>query len=179
MKYAFLLTGGNAAGKTTAVEKALQPWHTAKDVYAGGKIMNIRADNDGRFKGDAQDQRRVLTEIWLSDVPVLMVEGTRINTPLMDVAKANPKEREFVVLMALQKPDVMRAHLVARCAKKNKTFRSEYWTYVKLEYEGMKRYPNSFRKNGIEPIRYTIGEDYAEQQQIVDYLQTRFTEILG
>jgi len=173
MKYAFLLTGGNCAGKTTAVAKALEPW------IGDQRIMDIRADNNSEFKGDAQDQRRVLTEIWLSEVPILMVEGTRINTPLCDVAKAHRGARELKVLMALQKPDVMRAHLVARCAKKNKVFRSEYWTNQKLEYEGMKRYPNSFRKNGIDAIRYTIGLNYAEQQQIVDYLQMHFQEILG
>lgn len=173
MRYAFLLTGGNCSGKTTAVAKAFEPW------IGDPRILSVRADNDGRFKGDAVDQRRVLTELWLGDTPILMVEGTRINTPLMEVAKANRDARELVVLMALQKPDVMRAHLQARCAEKNKVFRSEYWVHQKLEYEGMRRYPNSFRKNGIRPITYTIGLDYAEQQQVVDYLQTRFTEILG
>lgn len=196
MKHAFLLTGSNAAGKTTTVAKVLEPWVVSygNDVVAvDPRIMNIRADNDGRFKGDAQAQRRALTEVWLSDTPILMIEGTRINTPLMDVYKkyknmnqtlVNPdgtevEVRELTVILALQKPEIMKKHLMDRCAKKNKVFEAGYWDFKKLEYEGMKRYPNSFRKNGIKSTTFMIDAEYNVCQEIVNLLQTRIREILG
>ena len=177
--------------------------HSGAGPVYDARIMNIRADNDGRFKGEADDQRRVLTEFWLSDIPILMIEGTRINTPLMDVAKkykshttiisaaemnvgeisvppagqlAQP--RELVVLMALQTPEVMRAHLEARCAKKNKTFRKEYWITDKLNYEGMKRYPNSFAKNNIKAERFIVDVEYQVQEKIISRIRELITEVL-
>jgi len=182
-KYCFLLTGSNAAGKTTAIRNVLIDWEDDP------RIENIRADNDSRFKSDAVEQRSVLTDIWLGPKQVLLIEGTRINTPLMDVAKKAKAHfnnespgvefRELVVLMVTQKPDVMKQHLIDRCAKRNKKFRADYWTLQKLEYEGSKRYPNSFRKNGIKAIEYRMGLDYAEQATIVMYLRDRLAEILG
>ena len=193
MKHAFLLTGSNAAGKTTSVEKALEPWYGEQPGEVpvprlDHRIMSIRADNDGRFKGDAQDQRRVLTELWLSEIPILMVEGTRINTPIMDVYKKFRLGREeeghvgtrgLTVLMALQTAEVMRAHLVDRCMKKGKAFRMDYWDYNKLNYEGMRRYPTSFRKNGITPVTFQIDREYKICDQIVEFLQTKIREVLG
>ena len=173
MKYAILLTGSNAAGKTTAVARALT--FCEEDP----RVVSIRADNDGRFKGDAQDQRKVLTEIWLTDTPVLVVEGTRINTPLMDVAKQNRDARELTVLMINQTPEVMKAHLIARCAKRNKTFRADYWSYWKLEYEGSKRYPNSFRKHSVKPVVFNMDAEYKVQDDVVDYLQSFIRRALG
>ena len=172
MKYAFLLTGSNAAGKTTAVTRALTFWEDDP------RVVSIRADNDSRFKGDAQDQRKVLTEIWLSDTPILVVEGTRVNTPLMDVNKKNREARELTVLMVNQTPEVMREHLIKRCAKRNKTFRAEYWTYWKLEYEGSKRYPNSFRKHSIRPVIFNMDAEYRVQDQVVEFLQAKIREAL-
>lgn len=173
MKHAFLITGGNCAGKTTTVAQVLATF--AED----SRIESIRADNDGRFKGESSDQEAALTQIWEGPTPVLVIEGTRINTPLMRVAKKLPSERKFTVIMVIQKPDVMKAHLIARCAKRNKTFRADYWTLQKLEYEGMKRYPNSFRKNYIKPVTFYMDLEYKITDEIVVFLQTQITEALA
>lgn len=173
MKHCILLTGSNAAGKTTAVSKALEPWS------ADPRVLSLRADNDSRFKGDAQDQRRVLTELWFSDTSILMIEGTRINTPTMDVSKINKEVRQLTVIMVLQTPDVMKQHLIARCAKRNKVFRADYWSYWKLEYEGSKRYPNNFRKNYITPVVFNMDLEYKVQDEVVDYLQGLIKQALG
>lgn len=181
MKKAILLTGSNAAGKTTTVERALEPWLGELDTL----IMSVRADNDGRFKGDAQNQRAVLTELWLGDIPVLMIEGTRINTPIMDVARKYREERVLVPLVVTQTREIMRAHLVARCEKKGKPFRADYWDRFeagmkgyKLHYEGMLRYPNNFKKNGVRPNIYAMDLEYRVTDQIVEKIQQEIKEAL-
>jgi hypothetical protein len=167
MTHAFLVTGSNASGKTTTVARVLGIF----DRHQESRIFSIRADNDGRFKGSSEDQEAVLTELWLSDTPVLVIEGTRINTPLMRVAKKHAAARKLTVIMATQTPEVMGAHLRARCEKKGKTFRADYWTRWKLEYEGMKRYPNSFRKNGIKPQTFAIDKDYKVCDAMASFLE--------
>lgn len=181
MKKAILLTGSNAAGKTTTVERALEPWKGELDTL----IMSVRADNDGRFKGQAPDQEEALRQVWFSDIPVVVFEGTRINTPLMRVAKRFPDERSLIVLMVTQTREVMRAHLVARCEKKGKVFRADYWDRFengmkgyKLHYEGSLRYPNNFKKNGVRPIAYAMDLEYTVTDQIVDRIQQEIREAL-
>lgn len=174
MTHAFLVTGSNASGKTTTVARVLERLAD----YPSDRIFSIRADNDGRFKGSSENQEAVLTDIWLSDTPVIIIEGTRINTPLLRVAKKHAAARKLTVIMTTQTPEVMEAHLRARCEKKGKTFRADYWTRWKLEYEGMKRYPNSFRKNSITPKTYAIDRDYKVCDQIADFLETQIKDAL-
>lgn len=180
MKQAFLVTGGNCSGKTTSVEQALDPWRCIGcPVDLDIRIESIRADNDNRFKGTAVQQEEALTALWLSPTPVIVVEGTRINKPMIDVSKKYPGERKFTVIMTIQKPDIMKAHLIARCEKKDKDFRADFWTRQKLEYEGMKRYANAFRKRGITPLVVDVDLDYQNCKVIVNYLRSAITEALA
>jgi hypothetical protein len=50
------------------------------------------------------------------------------------------------VIVLKQAPDVMRAHLQARCERYGKPFNAEYWDSAKLLYEGSRRYPALVRK---------------------------------
>jgi hypothetical protein len=74
----------------------------------------------------------------------------------------------------------MKAHMVARCAKRNKTFRAEYWTFSKLEYEGMKRYVNNLRKNGVSGLKiFEVNLDYSSNQQVITLIQQKIVEALS
>jgi len=174
MKHCFLVTGPNCSGKTTTVARVLERFNPGQD-----SIVSIGADNDSMFKGEATEQEAALVDLWKHDVQVLIIEGTRINTPLMRVAKRFPQDRQLHVLMTTQTPPVMRQHLIDRCAKRNKVFRAEYWTDQKLSYEGQKRYPNSFAKNGVRYKTYTIDPGYTVCQTLADDLVMAIQFALG
>lgn len=165
MKHTILLTGGNAAGKTTTIAEVMKKLQAE---VAAGHVVSYRADNDNLFKGSADQQEAAVQELWLGPLKIMIMEGTRINTPLVRVAKRFPGDRKLHVFLALQDAEVMRAHLMARCAKKNKPFEAEYWTRVKCEYEGLKRYRNNFAKNGVDYKPYMIDINYEKQVQLVD-----------
>lgn len=173
MKHCFLVTGPNCSGKTTTVARVLARFKPGED-----SIVSIGADNDSMFKGSAEEQEAALVELWKHDMQVLIIEGTRINTPLMRVAKAHPTERQLHVLMTTQTPEVMRQHLIDRCAKRGKTFRAEYWVTQKLAYEGQKRYPNSFLRNGIKYQTYSIDLPYQKCLEMAEDLEHQIRECL-
>ncbi len=168
--YAFLVTGSNSSGKTTTVERVLERLR-ATEGCLDGWLLSISADNDNRYTGKAEEQEAKLAELWLSDTRVLIIEGTRIHTPLMRVARCCANLRHLEALITIQKPDIMRAHLEARCARKGKTYRADYWTRQKLEYEGMKRYPNFLRRNGIRPRIFEVDLDYKVCDEMAAYLE--------
>jgi predicted ABC-type ATPase len=173
VRHGFLVTGPNCSGKTTSVQKALHLMEIAPD---NPYIEVIQADNDDRFKGSAEEQGAALLRIWSSDVSLVLIEGTRINTPTVQMVRANPGFRIFRVFMTRQSPDVMKAHMQARCEKRGKTFRADYWSRQKLEYEGSRRYPNIFRKNGFSPKIYDIDLEYNVCEKLVEDLQLAIEE---
>ncbi len=176
-RYAFLVTGSNCCGKTTLVKRVVD--RLTADGFDARNIFSVRADNDGRFKGKVPDQEKALLEVWGSEAGVAIFEGTRINNPLTRVAKAHPEIRQLEVLVVLQKPDVMRAHMEARCARKNKTFRKDYWSIRQLEYEGMRRYPNYFSKKRITNVKlFTMDLEYRASAEIEAHLEARIREVL-
>lgn len=175
-RLAILVTGSNAAGKTTAVQKVLEKFDGPLN---SGHIRSIRADNDSEFKGQATEQIEAVKMAWISSTPILIFEGTRINTPLMAVAKTYKTDREFVVFMMNQSPEIMKTHLIARCAKAGKKFRDDYWTFQKLSYEGSKRYPNSFRKNGVTAIPINVDLNYESSNLLISQLHEKITAALS
>ena len=175
-RYAFLVTGSNCCGKTTLVEHVLN--RLVADGFDDRHIFNARADSGSYYKGKTLDQERKLLEAWESEARVAIFEGTRINSPLTRIAIAHPDIRRLEVLVILQKPDVMKAHMMARCARKGKTFRADYWSMWKLEYEGMKRYPNYFRKRYIKTQNFTMDLEYKVCEEIEKYLEARIREVL-
>src|SRR5258706_1831015 len=124
-----LVTGPNCSGKSTTVARVKElmvetrAHYDPQDTFDGLKLPAgvewISADNDDRFKGSAETQELAIFDLWLTDRPVLVFEGTRINTPLIRVAKRYP-DRALEVFMTRQTPTVMLAHLQARCEKRNK-----------------------------------------------------------
>jgi hypothetical protein len=175
--YAFLVTGSNSSGKTTTVERVLERLR-ATEGCLDGWLLSIRADNDNRYKGKAEDQEAKLTDLWHSDTRVLIIEGTRINTPLLRVARAHRDARVLEAIVTVQRPDVMRAHLEARCARKGKVYRAEYWTPTKLRYEGYYRYPNSMRRSGVQPKVFEMDLDYRVTDEVAAYLEGQIRKAL-
>ena len=177
-RYAFLVAGSNCCGKTTLVKRVVD--RLIADGFDDRHIFNARADSGSYYKGKTLDQEQKLLEVWESKAGVAIFEGTRINSSLTRVARAHPDTRQLEVLLVLQKPDVMKAHMMARCARKNKTFRSDYWTHWKLEYEGMRRYPNYFSKKRVTNIkRFTMDLEYQVAAEVEAHLEARIREVLG
>lgn len=163
-KRVYLVTGSNAAGKTTAVTRALEPW--ASDP----RLVNIDADSDRLYKGTPEEQREAIRVLFDRPAPVVVVTGTRINKPVLDVIEEHG-QRDLTVFVVTQKPGVMRAHLQARCEKTGKAFREDYWTHRTLEYEGMRRYSNAVTEAGHRPLVVDMDMDYHNCELLVKLLR--------
>jgi hypothetical protein len=164
-RIAILVTGPNSSGKTTAADRAYEPW---KD---DDRVLLIRADNDwNKYTAPEMEQR--LTQEWCGPGVVLIIEGTnRIANTVAKVWKADTGRVLHVHITRL-KPDVMKATLQARCAKTGKEFNAKYWDRSKLEYEGMKRYPNLARKSSWQGVAYyDMDVDYIEQARLIETIR--------
>jgi hypothetical protein len=136
MKIGCLVTGPNASAKTTSLL-------TATEDYVGDpRLRVLYADNSNRkeFKCEAEEAANRIEAIWRSDVPVVIAEGTRMPTVLHRVVARNPDERQVMAFVTLTTAEVMEANVRARCAKKGKRYRDDYWTPHKFDYEGTRRY---------------------------------------
>lgn len=177
MRVGIMLSGPNASGKTTILTKVSEMWK-GRIWDDPNKLKVFYADNNDLFKGSAESQEAALTKEWLDETPVIIFEGTRINTPLLRVAKKYRDWRKYEVIMCTQTSEVMKAHLEARCAKRGKTFRADYWDCKKLEYEGNGRYPNIFRKNSVATKTFSIDLEYRVCEEIANYISGRVSELL-
>lgn len=128
-----LVTGPNASGKTTAVRSALAGY--ARD----GRVRVILADNSDRSK-DVLQAEDMLAEIWCGPAQLVLVEGTRVPTVLERVVAAHPSVRALKAFVTVTSPEIMEAHLRARCAALGKRFRDDYWIGKPLRYESQARY---------------------------------------
>jgi len=126
-RYGLVITGPNASGKTTALRTALGDWDE------DARVVRLHSDTTKHFDR--------IEEAWRSDAAVVAIEGIdRTARRVAEVITAFPNERTLEVVIASQAPEVMLAHLRARCAKVGKEFNEAYWSGDKLRYEGQRRY---------------------------------------
>ena len=135
-----VLCGGNAAGKTTLLQSVEADYGHRND------IRFVYADVEGDFKERADKQYKAVVESWLGPERIIIADGTRIYSKVLIAYQNLVVTRRLVFVILVQSPEVMKAHLIARCAKRNKKFRDEYWDRDKCYYEGTLRYTNSVNK---------------------------------
>lgn len=157
---ALLITGPNCSGKSTAADLALRPW------AADPRLVVAHGDADGTYKGNPAAQQAAVQALWDSAAPVVVIEGTQRLATAVGLVAGRNRGRRFVALITTQAPDVMRAHLQARCAKAGKTFRADYWTDKVLQYEGQLRFRNLAPRMFPDARFFPIGPAYEGQDAL-------------
>lgn len=172
---AILVTGPNASGKSTLVDTATAPWATDP------RVLTIHGDTGSFSKGTPEETAALVTEVWNSDVPVLVIEGIdRIARAVYAANVASRVRRELTVNVTAQSPDVMLAHLKARCEKRGKAFNESYWDQERLVYEGQNRYRNLATRYfaSIEPRTWSASADYASLEPLIRHIRGGITRCL-
>jgi hypothetical protein len=143
--------GGHAVGKST-----LFRWGQARVGAAPGYTWHTEGGNGGKpslSTMPVEDAVALAVKEWLDPaLHTLVVEGTRVYGPIFRVAQSVAQHaptvgRELWILQLLQTPDVMRAHLQARCAAKGKAYRADYWEQdYQATYQAADRHINALQK---------------------------------
>ncbi len=68
-------------------------------------------------------------------------------------------------------------HMRARCEKKGKRFRDDYWNAYKLEYECHRRYINYCEKSGIKAAYFLIEDQARDWPAVDEYFSTVFRRL--
>lgn len=167
-RVAILVTGPNASGKTTAIERALDGLDVCRlkrksaDRPEPAEILSVDADQylGGGTKADVATEKMI--GFWEGDWPVLAVEGIDRNARAFADAAEAIGERDVYVFCVTVAPEVLRANIEARCERTGRTFNSDYRDRKRCEYEGGRRYPNLVDRyfKGAEVERIEIGEGY-------------------
>jgi hypothetical protein len=150
-----LLTGGNAAGKTTAL-KAAQVRHQG---LVGWRW--IFADHE--LQGSVSKQFKDLNRVWADEsVQGIAIEGVRIYNTVFRCLVASTVRRALYLGVVLQDYETGRAHIAARCAKAGKEYRGAFWD------QGDEAVGHLFHKRyvgGVDKFLRTVGplRDYVRQ----------------
>jgi len=138
-----LLSGGNAAGKTTLFD-----WGKARVNGARGYVWHSETGGPSLSRLSVAEAYDLALQQWTDPtIHTLVVEGTRVYSTIFKTARDHyDVGRALWVLQLLQTPDVGRAHLRARCAAKGKKYRSDYWEKEELDYQFAERYEAALRK---------------------------------
>jgi hypothetical protein len=143
-----LLMSGHAAGKTSLVR-----WGRERVGAAPGYTWHTEGGNGGRRSLSTMPVKDAHDLAWLEwrdpATHTMVVEGTRVYGTIFKVAGDHyDVGRELWILKLLQTPEIMRAHLRARCEAKGKTYRDDYWDRDEYQatYQGADRHINALRK---------------------------------
>ena len=168
-----LVTGPNASGKTTMVEGLAER-------YPQAPVAFLHPDTDGYYKQAPSIMFRRILAKWNDSTPVVVLEGT--NRPTLQVINCSfisLVQRELAIYCLTQPPDVMEAHLRHRCEVKGKKYREDYWSRDKLEYEGLRRYPNLVKQASVPAETYAVDRDFSVLVTVADRIAARIDAALG
>ena len=136
--------GPHAVGKTTALKKWSNKFKDINFVHADNCIeFNSKGmyRKEKKWMGTSQDKVE-LTQKCKDDSEIWVVEGnTPRNTPWLKYVQSD------AVIHVYTSPDRFREFMKARCDKRGKQFREDYWTPQKLYYESYNRFNNLRLKN--------------------------------
>lgn len=131
------MVGPHAIGKTTALRRwsVRYPELVAISadlgaVYRGGEEQH----REKGWAGTIQEKEALVRDYTRRDC-ITLVESARTTT-LHYIEPGSP------VILVLCESAVLERVMRQRCAAKNKKYREEYWTQVKLSYESSRRYTN-------------------------------------
>lgn len=172
----FLVIGPNASGKTTAVKAALGT-PQALAALASGCLIVFHPDDEvrGADRGIASIENAALRLWGDARAAVVVIEGT--NRAALGAIRAWRRDasRSMEVLVTSMSADVMRASIQARCEKRRKRFRSDFWSEKALAYEGSRRYRNLASRECADAAvtHWPIDIGYVGQKSMVDYLSAK------
>src|SRR5207253_998259 len=106
----------------------------------GDRLTAISLDLLRKPGYDTAEEKSQRCKEWKDSGGVVVVESARTTT----TSYALPDEPVIIVTCSWQS---MRGNMMARCAKKDKRFRDDYWDEYKLTYESSRRYLNFASKN--------------------------------
>lgn len=162
--------GGNAAGKSTLVDTLHERWKRLADVAW------LHGDG-GEFGGDIREQFRVLMRYWSNPaLRVIVLEGTRVYSTVFRCSNnARTPRRLYLGLMLQQYEDGLH-HIQARCARRGKKYRGDFWERGDDEVghlfhdrytKGVAKFRREHPQAPIADVRtFWIGKDYAEIDQV-------------
>ena len=163
--------GAHAAGKTTAIHRFYDEIETV-NFKTSPKFTIIFADNNNAeyrydqgvlsfkdrtpggslWNGKSVGKRAAIRDCVADDSRVYLVESARFDTHV-GIANAHMEyEGGSNVVFVTLEWQTMGLFIQQRCDIKGKTFRADYWTPAKLNYEGYKRYINQAHKY-LDPAR--------------------------
>jgi len=167
-----LVMGPNASGKTTAVTKAVEPW-------ANASVLTVHGDKAPFNKDQAGESAEAFRAAWRSEYRVVVFEGIDRTARAVAKLQDDASRRLVSVVVTSQRPEVMRAHLRARCEKRGRTFNADYWTDKTLIAEGVNRYANLAKRYRAPVDFIEMDEAYTRSQIIIDTIRTLIRDAVG
>jgi len=159
------MMGPNAIGKTTAATRWSEKYGSRIAVVLADIQMEVVGDVKTKVRGwkGEQSEKKALVEAIRTQYPVVLCESARTTTT---TTYALPEEPVIILTCS---PEAMDRNMKARCDRKGKTFREDYWKLDKLAYESSRRYL-TFAKKNLDPrqIKHFVIEDYATDWAAVD-----------
>jgi hypothetical protein len=131
---------------------------------AGIMIQGIHGDT---IQGGPEKQLATVGSVLNGPADVVIGEGI---DRFARAARRTGSERTLDVCVTTQTPEVMKAHLQARCLKKGKRFREDYWVERALIYEGQRRYVNMAKDYFPNATFWPIGLNYEGQDELIAYM---------
>lgn len=161
------LIGPHAIGKTTAIKR----WSTRYPLLKVAACDNCKAFSEGWEErqpdwGGSSDAKIAIATRLAEDTRLWICEGnTARNMPWLKVV---PCVAIFHVYCAPKKFGEL---MKARCEKRGKEFRRDYWTDQKLWYESSQRFENAQMKGRLATKRVQSFEikDQSRDWKYVDY----------
>jgi hypothetical protein len=157
-----MICGGHGAGKTTVLQdirRECPDGDTYRYVFADsggalrddeGKVIKGTGKKHDKYKAPRPIQYSAILDDWNSNVPVIISDGTRIQLAIKNAHQVGLRERKLVAVALYQTPEIMEAHMRARCLRYGKEFNAKFWTQKQLLETGrgewerfFKRYPKS------------------------------------
>lgn len=174
-RVAFIVTGPNCSGKTTAVRGVRQ-------LFAGDdRVRFVHMDPGDFLKKDIMAER--LERVWLSPVGIVVAEGVDAGVnALAVVMQRHPSFRNVECLCTQMSGEVMRDNLIRRCLDRGKAFRDDCWTIQKCAYYGERKYAPvmaRLRAAGASVSTWRVGPSYDGQKALAEHLESRIRECLG
>ena len=138
-----------------------------------GEFANSGASDEDLWRGTQVAKLGLLDMMIYDRETIYLVESARWFSGMYEQVVASYRAAgggcHFVIPVTT--PEVMREFLIARCAKRNKAFREDYWTYKRMAYECNARYVNAAVKHfAPNRIPYTVFEIDAKRNNMPEVI---------
>lgn len=178
------LCGGNGAGKTSLLQD-IRATHPHGDTYryvfadSGGALPGVRGSGKihDKYKAPKEVQWPAILADWDSEVPVIISDGTRIHYAIRNAHQHGARHRKMSVLILCQSPWVMKAHMQARCAKRGKPFKEDFWTPRNLLDIGRDHWQRFYHNYPLPLDLYQFEVDL--EFSCIPYVRSRVLDLMA